>query len=206
MTDQIKKLNAIYGFKGYGSKGLKEEITKLLDIPISYYVKVDYKDAENVIDVLGGVEITVAKHMVYDDPLNTPPLHIDIPAGKQVLSGENAIKYLRWRQDNDMVGDGDLGRIQRQQKFMVAAIRKALSFRLPVVAKTAFQYIKTDMTLNTTIYYASLAIEFDFKNIKTYQLPGTQAYMEGGCFVVSDTVQTTELMESIYNRVPSQGL
>ncbi len=200
-----KKINAVYGFKdGGGSVGMKGAVQDVLNVPVDYYVKLNYNGVENIIDVLGGVEINVFKHLKYDDPWSKPPLHIDIPAGKQVLNGENAIKYLRWRKNNDEPGDGDIGRIQRQQEFVIAAAKKAFSFKLPVVIKTTFNYIRTDMALDSMLYYGTTATDFKFSELKTYKLPGDVTTISRVSYLLHDPADTEQMMIDLYNRVPTQ--
>lgn len=200
-----KKINAVYGFKNDGgSAGMKTAVADVLNVPIDYYVKLNYRGVANIIDVLGGVEINVHKHLIYDDPWSNPPLHINIPAGRQVLNGQNSIKYLRWRKNNGEDGDGDIGRIQRQQAFVVAAAKKALSFKLPVVIKTSFNYIRTDMGLDTMLYYGTTATDFNFSNLKTYKLPGDVKTISRVSYMLHDPADTEDMMINIYNRVPTQ--
>lgn len=94
-----KKINAVYGFgKGDGgSPGMKQQIANLLNMPMHYFVKVDYNGVSDIIDVIGGVEVDVHRNLYYDDPKATPPLHIHISKGVQVLDGKNSVGYLRWR-------------------------------------------------------------------------------------------------------------
>jgi LCP family protein required for cell wall assembly len=197
-----KKINAVYGFKDNGgSLGIKNAIGQLLDIPINHYVKVNYNGVEDIIDVLGGVEINVFKDLDYDDPDARPPLHIHIPKGRQVLNGKTAVEYLRWRKNNGEEGS-DLERIKRQQEFLVVAAKKAFSFKLPVVIKTTFNYVKTDMGLDTMLYYGTTAVGFDFSNVKKYSLPGEVKNISGVSFVIHDPAETEKLLIDIYNRTP----
>jgi len=197
-----KKINAVYGFKDNGgSLGVKNAIGQLLNIPINYYVKANYNGVEDIIDVLGGVQINVFKDLDYDDPDARPPLHIHIPKGRQLLDGKTSVKYLRWRKNNGEEGS-DLERIKRQQEFLIAAARKAFSFKLPVVIKTTFNYVKTDMGLDTMLYYGTTAVGFDFSNIKKYNLPGEVKNITGVSFVIHDPAETEKLLIDIYNRTP----
>lgn len=198
-----KKINAVYGFKsGGGSEGLKKEVSSLLDVPISYYVKVKYEGVEDIINVLGGVEITVPFNMTYDDPYADPPLHINLKKGKQVLDGDESIQYLRWRKNNGENGDGDIGRIARQQKFLNAAAKKAFSFKLPSVIKTAFNYVYTDMNIDEMILYGTTAVGMDLNELKTYRLPS--ATNDFGKYYIHDPLQTEDMMLEIYNREKSE--
>ena len=108
------------------------------------------KGVENIIDSIGGVEVMVPFNMKYEDPTANPPLNIDIKEGKQVLDGEKSLEFLRYRKgNNNKEGyiDGDLGRIKAQQQFLKSFVDKALSYRLPVVIKKGFDYVKTDIKL-----------------------------------------------------------
>lgn len=194
-----KKINAVYGFKnGGGSEGLKTEISGLLNVPVDYYVKVKYEGVEDIVNVLGGVEVTVPFDMKYDDPYCDPPLHINLKKGKQVLDGDKAIQFLRWRKNNGEGGDGDLGRIGRQQQFLNAAAKKAFSFKLPSVIKTAFNYVQTDMALDEMIYYGTTSVGMDLSELKTYRLPGSAN--DSGSYYIHDPLETENLMLEIYKR------
>ncbi|BEP28185.1 LCP family protein [Helicovermis profundi] len=194
-----KKINSVYGYKEKGgSKGLKNEVSKLLGIPIESYVKIKYSGVKDIIDVLGGIEVNVPFDMDYDDPYAEPELHIHLKKGKQLLDGQKSIEYLRWRKNNGEYGDGDLGRINRQQNFMKSVVKKSFGFKLPSVIKTAFNYVQTDAGLDEMIYYGSSAIGMDFGNLKTYRLPGEAS--ENGSFYIHDPSKTEELLEQIYER------
>ncbi|WP_430884729.1 LCP family protein [Fusibacter sp. JL216-2] len=197
-SDQ-KKINAVYGLGNDdgGSLGMKQEIANLLGIPVHYYVKVSYNGVADIIDLIGGVKINVPFNMNYDDEYADPPLHIHINKGSQVLDGTNSMKYLRWRQNNDGSNQtGDIGRIKRQQDFVIAAAKKAISPRLPVVIKTAFSYVYTDMGINDAIYYANNLVEFNTNNIDTYRLPGEWT----GFYYVHDPAETETILEEIYSK------
>ncbi|MFA5527874.1 MAG: LCP family protein [Peptostreptococcales bacterium] len=194
-----KKINAVY----YDEKmeGLQAAVSDLLlGIPIDYYIKVEYDGVKKIVDSLGGVPVYVPMNMKYDDPYDKPPLHINIEKGQRTLNGEQAIKFLRFRKNNDGTGypNGDLGRIKTQQEFMKAAFKKTLSFRLPIVANTVVKYIKTDIPLSEVASLAASAVGMSSNSIYTYSLPGKDAYAEGLSFYWQDVSQTAELLESLY--------
>ncbi|WP_035162885.1 LCP family protein [Caloranaerobacter azorensis] len=200
-----RKINAVYGDSGV--KGtIKAVETVLGGVPIHHYVKVTYSGVEKIVDSLGGVEVNVPFDMDYDDPTAKPPLHIHLKKGRQILDGKKAIQFLRFRKNNDKtVGypDGDLGRIRAQQQFIKSAIKKSLSFRLPVVAQTCFKYIKTDMSLTDILLYVSKAIGIKTEDISMTTLPGRAIYKSIGGKKVSyfayDPKQVKELMMKLYN-------
>ena len=195
------KINAVYGFPGdeWGSLGLMNTISELLDIPLEYYVKVNYNGLKAVVDVLGGIEIDVPFDMLYDDPKAEPPLHIDLKAGTQVLNGDKAMEYIRWRKNNGEAGEGDLPRIERQQEFMMLLLKKSMSYKLPTVANTVFEYVKTNMPLDRILYYAAKGISFDMENLNRYRIPGDVSH-DGHGFYIHDPQDTEDLMIEIYKQ------
>lgn len=80
-----KKINAAYGAEGIiGTANSVSDV--LYGIPINYYAVVDYDSVKTIVDGIGGVPVNVEKAMKYDDPTDKPPLHINIPAGEQILT------------------------------------------------------------------------------------------------------------------------
>ncbi|MFT9497594.1 LCP family protein [Anaerosolibacter sp.] len=192
-TADKKKLNAVYGDSG--AEGTMEAVSELLGgIPVHHYVKVTYSGVERIIDSLGGVKVNVPFDMVYDDPYDNPPLHINIPKGVQVLKGKNAVHFLRFRSGYP---DGDLGRIRAQQQFMKAAMGKVLSFRLPVVANTVFKYVKTDMSLSEILVLAGDAVGMSLQNVETHGLPG-KATEKGVSYFLHDLDAAKGLVTEMY--------
>jgi LCP family protein required for cell wall assembly len=94
-------------------------IESLTKIRIDHFAKVDFSGFKRVVDALGGVEICLPKRV--DD--HDSKLHLS--AGRHVVKGDQALAYVRNRHG---IGDGsDLGRVQRQQKFLGAVVKKATS-------------------------------------------------------------------------------
>ncbi len=195
------KINAVYGFPGQdgGSLGLKATMEEVLGIPVEYYVKVNYNGVKAVVDVLGGIEVDVPFDMKYDDEVADPPLNIDIKAGTQVLSGEKAMEYLRWRKNNGESGEGDLPRIERQQNFLTLIAKKSLSYKLPTVANTVFEYVKTNMSIDKVLFYSTKAIGFEIENLNRYRIPGTVS-SDGHGFYIHDPDKTEQMMIEMYKQ------
>ena len=73
-----------------GDAALIEEVSKLADVGISHYVKVDDRGLANLVDALDGITVDVAQEI--DDPHAGPAY---IPKGAQTLSGDDALTFLR---------------------------------------------------------------------------------------------------------------
>lgn len=94
-------------------------IEALTGVYIDHFLVVDFRGFKSVVNALGGVEVCL-KQPVYDYKSK-----LNLPAGRQTISGEDALAFVRARY---AFGDGsDISRLDRQQDFVSAAIRKATS-------------------------------------------------------------------------------
>ena len=108
-------------------------VESLTGVTIDHFAVVDFKGFENVIDAIGGVEVCMPTAV--DDPKS----HLKLPAGKSVVSGAQALAFVRARKT---LGDGsDIGRIGRQQAFLSSAIRKVTSLGVLANPVTLYQML-----------------------------------------------------------------
>lgn len=118
-----QKLNHAFAYGGQDL--MRATVTNYLGEPILYYMIVDYDSFPAFVDMLGGVEIDVPKRMRYVD--RAGGLDINIQPGLQTLDGKTALHFVRFRKD----ALGDIGRIQRQQQFLKAMLKRAYASKLP---------------------------------------------------------------------------
>ncbi|MFB4308720.1 LCP family protein [Actinomadura sp. GTD37] len=112
---QFGMINA--AFSNGGPACTWRTIESLTRIHIDHYVEVDFAGFKRVVDALGGVDICVPRRI--DDP----KAELHLRAGRQTVSGDQALGYVRTRY---VLGDGsDLDRIKRQQAFMASVVKKA---------------------------------------------------------------------------------
>lgn len=110
------KMNAAYAEGGPNlTVRTVESMTK---VKIDHYMEVDFTSFMKTVDVLGGVEICTAR------PLKDSYTGLNLAVGTHKLSGGQALQYVRTRHVD---GSSDLGRMQRQQRFLAALIAKATS-------------------------------------------------------------------------------
>ncbi len=193
-----KKINAIYSSdKMIGSASAVSEV--LLGMPIHYYAMIDYDGVSNIVDAMGGIPMEIGFHMEYNDPYDKPPLHIDIPEGYQVLDGEHAIQFLRYRHGYP---EGDIGRVKAQQQFMKSAFKQMLSLQLPNIAATITQNVDSDITLGMVTKLATKAVGLESDSITTYLLPGAADTANGASYWFADTVGTEAMITEIYSIEP----
>ncbi|MFF2654738.1 LCP family protein [Streptomyces sp. NPDC058045] len=110
------KLNAAYAEGGPGTT--VRTVERLTRVKIDHYLEVDFTSFMKTVDVLGGVRICTSR------PLKDSYSGLDLTAGTHTLGGGEALQYVRSRH---LDAAADLGRMQRQQRFMAALIAKATS-------------------------------------------------------------------------------
>ncbi|MGW5850048.1 LCP family protein [Streptomyces sp. NPDC055254] len=108
------RLNAAYAEGGpHLTVRTVEHMTR---VKIDHYLEVDFTSFMKTVDAMGGVEICTAKTM------RDPNTGLDLLPGTHRLSGGQALQYVRARHVD---GASDLGRMQRQQRFVAALIKQA---------------------------------------------------------------------------------
>jgi LCP family protein required for cell wall assembly len=203
------QINHIHHFAGNedGPEMLVDEIERLLDIDIDYYVRVDFKAFHYFVDSIGGVEFDVPRDMDYDDPAQDLAIHLK--AGTQTLDGDKAEQLVRWRHDNDGDGyaQGDIGRIETQQAFLKVLIKKAASVNTITASPkayvtTVFKYVTTNASVSDAIKYASRLKELDMNRLNMYTLPGEAPKNR----YYYNAEETEQLVYSIFKRPSSEIL
>ena len=200
------KLNKVNAAHAIGGPELSlETVSDFLGIEIDYYVKVDYKIVQVVVDKIGGVEIDVPLNMKYNDPTAEPPLKIDIKKGIQVLDGKNAHDFLRWRHNNSYtIGypEGDVGRIQAQQYFIKELVKQTLKakniLKLPALIETYFDNVETNIPLGLMLKGAAAAKKIDVENMKTATVPGVGEYVGDTSYYIYNREETNQIVDEMF--------
>jgi LCP family protein required for cell wall assembly len=200
-----KKINAIYGASG--AAGTAAAVRDILGgMPIHYYAVVKFEGVAEVIDSIGGVTVNIPINMDYDDNYAKPPLHIHFKKGEQTLNGEDAVKFLRFRKNNNGGGypDQDIGRTAAQREFMKAAFKKAIGFNLPNVVRTVMANVESDLTIGVAGKIAAKAAGLDAENIQGHSLEGKSGTVNGASYWFVDEAAAEALVDSIYNPPPEE--
>ncbi len=131
------RLNASYAFGGVAL--LQKTIKQNFDIDIDRYITVDFEAFTTIIDILGGIELELTEQ----DCKNVFAGQ-DKPAGKYLLTAEQALHYARWRKGSD-----DFDRTSRQRTVMLTVIRRMLTMsfsELTSVMEQTLPLVHTDLT------------------------------------------------------------
>ncbi|SEJ72790.1 transcriptional attenuator, LytR family [Propionispira arboris] len=170
------KINHAYAFGGH--ELTKDTVENFLGVTLDHYIIIDTHAFQRIIDTIGGIDIDVEKRMYYEDPWDDDGgLIINLQPGMQHMDGKTAITYVRYRDE-----EGDLGRIQRQQKFMKAIFDKIASpsiiMKIPSIIKEVSNSIKTDMSIRQMIEFAGTIKESQKNGLKTDMVPGRPLYID----------------------------
>lgn len=188
------KLNHAYAYGG--AQMARNTVEQFLQIPINYYVVIDWQAFIKVIDILGGVDLYVEHDMDYQDPYADLDIHIS--KGYQHLDGEKAGQYVRFRSDEL----GDIGRVQRQQRFLKALAKEMMQvgtiLKAPALVNTLNQYVETDMSVMTMLKVANSLKTFNSNNLTAEMLPGDFATIDGLSYWVPNREQTQQLVQSMF--------
>jgi LCP family protein required for cell wall assembly len=192
------KINASYAFGG-PSLTIKT-VEGLLDLPIHYYVKLGPQSFARIIDALGGVDVDVEKDMRYTD--NWAGLRINLKKGRQLLTGDQADQYIRFRHD----AIGDIGRVERQQKVLMALFAKlrnpATLLAAPTLLRAVAENTHTNLTMTDMITLGMFVVRLSGSDIKTATLPGSF----GPLYWEPDRVRLTQTLTDLFYGVDAEVL
>lgn len=178
------KINHAYSEGGY--KLSQRTVEDLLGIPMDYYAIINFAAFNKIVDAVGGVTIDVEKRMYYEDPYDN--LLIDLKPGEQKMDGRTAIKYVRYRDE-----DGDIGRIERQQKFIKAMLKEVTSPfilpRIPGIIREVNSALQTDMTTAEMLNLAKLLNDASKAGLKAETVPGKPAYISDISYWLPDITE-----------------
>lgn len=140
--DQIDKINAAYGIGG--PEMLIDTIENFVNIPIDYYVEVNFQGFADIINDVGGIDVD-----------NKYPFQLDgvtLNAGPQHLNGQQALEYARMRHQDPQ---GDFGRQERQREVISKVVHKGMSMSTLVnynqILESLSSNITTDLTFDNMV-------------------------------------------------------
>lgn len=156
-TQKINSADA-YGEKkqtDWGGAYATEIISRTLDIEIPYYIRVDFKAFEDIINEVGGVKVEVDRS--FTDTMFPAPADlfqtVSFKKGLATMDGETALQFARSRHGDNGEGS-DFARSKRQQKMLVALKEKVLSYN------TLLNPIKINSIINSLESHITTNLEF----------------------------------------------
>jgi len=180
------RINALYASAGRnpdsfpdGPMGtLVNEVSYIVGIPIDYYAQIDIAGFSQLIDAVGGVDVTLDTTL--DDPgyqFSPTEIGFHLDPGTYHLNGKYATAFARSRH-----GSSDYDRAARQQKILLALRAKLndprVLLNLPNIVDSASQVIRTNAPLDRLPDIVAIAQHSQSADTNRYVL-GPPTYAHG---------------------------
>lgn len=168
------KLNAAFSFGGV--ELLRQTIKENFDLDIHYFAQVNFNGFVRIVDILApnGIEVDIERKMYYVDG----PLVINFQPGIQMLNGEDALKYVRFRSDYQ----NDFGRVKRQQEILGKLKDELISLsgvrRIPQLLGSIEPYIQTNLSSQKMLSYGKNLFLNPVKSIESLTIPIQGGYTD----------------------------
>lgn len=156
------------GYPDGGMGLLQKTLEETLDIPIHYYVRVDFSAFKHAVDAVGGIVLDVDTP-VYDPTFAWEWRVLDVGVGEQYFDGERALFYARSRKTSP---GGDFDRSERQRDIIVALKDKVLSLgtyanplKIADLIDAIGNGVKTNISISEMLRLYEIAGEIPSDNI-----------------------------------------
>lgn len=174
----------------HGTNTTKRTVEQLLGIEINYTFKVGFDTVTDLVDALGGVDVTVAPGYAYSNSA------ITIHEGVNHLNGTQALEYARERY---AYTEGDRQRTKNQQQVLMGIVNEAT--KPSVITKYASIMDAMADTFSTTMSNEEISdlIKYQINNNPKWKM---EQYMVDG---TGDTLMCAELGDAASVMVPDQS-
>lgn len=150
-------------------------VENLLEIPVDYFVRMNFHAFVDVVDALDGITFNVPFEFTESNSDDKKDA-IHLYPGVQKINGEEALALARTR-----YLDNDLERGKRQQELMDAILKRVVSFnsitRLEGIIEAVASNIGTNLRFNEIMGFASYAISGNL-NLEMLNLEGTDLWTD----------------------------
>lgn len=171
------KINAAYKYGGH--EMIKEEIYKLTGIQVNKVMVVNFRGFKEIIDILGGVQITV------EESLHDPLSGANFDPGTYTMDGEQALSFVRCRATEG----ADLDRVDRQKYLVSELIKQKFNFSIISKAPQIIEVLNRETESNFSIWdFGSIGfvLLFSNKDVNWLTIPVTAANIDGISYLVAD--------------------
>jgi LCP family protein required for cell wall assembly len=185
------KINAAFAFGGPSL--MVQTIRENLGIEVNHYVEVDFVGFIDLVNELGGIEMTFA------NPARDKQSGLNVDEGTQILDGEQALAFARSRSYEEYQGErwvsvnaSDLGRAERQQQVVASILSHLKSPGSIAEAGEIAGSMAENMTVDANLAGSSIAsLAWDFRGvitggIESQTLPVYGESMGGAAVVMAD--------------------
>lgn len=185
------KINHAYSYGG--TRATVETLEELLEVPIDYYVKMNFNAFIDVVDALDGIEVEVPYERIEKDENDGNSIHLK--PGFQTLDGRHALALARTRKL-----DSDVDRGKRQQEIVQAMMKKVTSvssvLKYGDVIEALGDNMKTNMTFKKMMSFVSYG-KNGIPEIENVGIIGHDDWREYGYYYVLEEDSLEEVKEEL---------
>jgi LCP family protein required for cell wall assembly len=198
-TGSKAKLNSAYNG---GPERLIKTVTDSLGVPVHRYMEVDFVSFAGLVDGLGGVTVD------FENPAFDPKSGLNVTqSGPVELDGDQALAYVRSRTYTEVINGeqqveptGDLGRIERQQKFLRAVFVKLSDTKNPIALASAFSGMSSGLRIDDDMSMLdAFRLGWALRGIdsKTLQLPVDPDRNESGSVLILREDEAQPILDEV---------
>lgn len=187
------KINHAHYFGG--AAAAIDTVEHLLDIPVDYFVRLNFHAFIEVVDALGGVTVDVPYEFKESNSMDKRD-SIHLLPGRQLLDGEEALAFARTRKH-----DSDIARGQRQLEIIKAIIAKSASITSVLKLDDVLEAVGNNMTTNISfpeirslLTYGAKVRNFD---VESLSLKGEDYWLNGIYYYSLDETQLAEVKTTL---------
>jgi LCP family protein required for cell wall assembly len=201
------RINSAYA-KGVNS--LIRTVQENFNVPITHAAEIDFNGFQKIVGTLGGIEIC------FEHPARDKKTQLNVKeAGCQVLNQTQATAYVRSRHYEQLIngvwqsdGRGDIGRVQRQQRFIRQVLQKVIDAggRNPIQAQALINDLKGALTLDKTwgitelFGTAKTFSNFEPNALQNFTLPTSPANIDGKAVLRVNRPKASEMVAKFGTR------
>lgn len=183
------KLNAAYALGGI--RLLYDTLELNFGVHMDGYMLVNFKAFETIVDLLGGVEVTLTQNEA--EYLNTTnyisnPANRRVVAGRQIMNGNQALGYCRVRYVSTGKESNDFGRTARQRAVLNAMFERLKSknvFQLISFMNDVFENVqlKTDISKGKFSDYLTEVVDLNLSQLEQHRMPEDDQYTDDKVYI-----------------------
>jgi LCP family protein required for cell wall assembly len=198
------------GYPGGGPGLLMKTIEVNFGIPLEHWARVDFEGFRQVVDKLGGVDMTVTcpVNLLYLAPQSDEQEEMLLEPGIYHMDGATALRYVRTRRNTS-----DFDRARRQQQFLKAMWNQTKSLdiipKIPGLWSALRGSFETDLNLGDVLSLAPLALDIKPQRIRNRYIGPSQTKdwtnAEGWEVLLPDYEKIQQVVASLYAPPSTSG-
>lgn len=200
MNNVRTKLNAAY--QNGGTKMAIMTAQEALDIKIDKYLQINMQGLVDLVDAVGGIEVTNHFDFPIQISAQEPEYTATIEPGTHLINGEQALVYARMRYDDP---NGDYGRQLRQQEVIKKVVEKIVSVNsianYKKILNAVTKNMQTDIEFSLATFPKLLGYKDALNEIESIQIIGESIDMGDG---ISYQIPREHTVLDIQNKIKEQ--